>query len=431
MLKEALKRIIVENQERMPFPLFKRRAPTLLATRQIHAVVGLRRAGKTYFLYQIVNELLARGVPKQAILLVNFEDERLASLSSAQLGLVLEAYYELFPERVTGEVHLFFDEIQVVPGWEKFVARLFEEKRYRLRVTGSSSKLLSKEIASSLRGRSVTTHVHPLSFAEYVEYKGVTLSRNLGYGADRFRVAKLLDDYLTWGGFFEVVDARDEAERRRIVAAYLDLVVYKDLVERYGVKNLALMKALIRYFVTNTTRKASLARLHRDFSATMKVARNTVAQYASFLEDASFLYEVKKFSHSVRGENTVSKYYVADPCFKTVAGLNFSADMGVLFENAVCGELLRRGEEPRFFEWRGECDFVLRRGFRVAEALQVCIDPIVARERELRGLLAAMEAFRLDEGTVVTRDHEAEEVVGRRRIRYVPLWRWLVGERSA
>jgi predicted AAA+ superfamily ATPase len=428
MVKEALKLIITENQERMPFTLFPRHAETLLTTRQIHAVIGLRRAGKTHFLYQMINELLADGVQKEAILLVSFEDERLAGLTAERLGLVLEAYYELFPERVREEVHLLLDEVQAVPGWEKFVTRLFEEKRYRLRITGSSSKLLSKEIATSLRGRAITTHLYPLSFREFAEHRGVAITGTLAYSRERFKAAKLLDEYLAWGGFFEVVDAKDDAERRRIVSSYLDLVVYKDLVERYGVKNLALMKALIRYFVTNTTRKASLARLHRDFSATMKAARNTVAQYASFLEDASFLYEVRKFSHSARGQNTLSKYYVADSSFKTVAGLNFSADRGLLYENAVLLDLLRRDGEPFFFEETGECDFVVKVGTGVTTAIQVCVDPAPARERELRGLLAAMTTFSLNEGTIITQEHDDEETVDGKRVRFLPLWRWLLEE---
>lgn len=424
MVKEPLKRVIVENQERMPFPLFPRQAPTLVGTRQIHAVIGLRRVGKTHFLYQIINELLGRGVAKERVLLVNFEDERLAGLTAGNLGLVLDAYHELYPAHATGEVYLFFDEIQAVPGWERFVARIFEEKRYRIAITGSSSKLLSKELATALRGRSVATKLYPLSFREFATYRRVAVEKKLAYSRERFAAVKLLDEYLVWGGFFEVQDAGSEEERRRIVQTYLDLVVYKDVVERYGVKNVALMKRLIRYFVTNTTRKASLLRLSRTLAE--RVSKNTVHQYAGLLEDCGFLFPVRKFSHSLRRGNTPSKYYLADPSFKAVAGLNFSEDRGVLLENAVLLELVRRGDEPFFFEDKGECDFVVKRGARIAEALQVCFDPD-GKERELHGLVAAMHAFSLDSGTVITAEHEGEEVVGGKAIRYVPLWRWLLG----
>ena len=336
MLKDELKRIILENQERMPFGLFARRIETLRATRQIHAVVGLWRAGKTFFLYQIINELLASGVPREGILLVNFEDERLAGLSAERLGMVLDAYYELFPGRVRDEVHVFLDEV-----------------------------------------------------------------------------------------FFEVQDARDDAERRRIVTTYVDLVVYKDLVERNSVKNLAAMKALIRHFVTNATRKASLTRLAATLGAG-PVSKNTILQYTSFLEDANVIYACPKFSYKLRQGNTPSKFYLADPSFKTVAGANFSADRGPFFENAVYVELRRRGFEVSFFEEAVECDFIAKSGTKVVGAYQVCVDPERAGDRELRGLRAALDAFGLDRGTIVTADEDREETLDGQSIRYIPLWRWLL-----
>lgn len=425
MVKEQIKRIIVENQERMPFRLFKRHAATLFDTRQIHAVVGLRRVGKTHFLYQMANELLERGVPRETLVQVNFEDERLVGLTSERLGLVLEAYYELYPDRVGDELHLFFDEIQTVPGWERFVARLFEEKRYRIRITGSSSKLLSKEIATALRGRAVTTNLYPLSFKEFAAYKGVAITENLPYSRNRFKAVKLLDEYLAWGGFFEVVNAADDAERRRIVSTHLDLVVYKDLVERYGVKNLTVLKALIRHYVANTTRKTSLARLGATIREATAVSKNTVGQYTALLEDAGFLHVLPKFSYRL-SRNAVSKYYVADPVFKTVAGHSFSPDTGALYEQAVLLELVHRGGDRFFFDEQAECDFIVKRGTKIVDAIQVCIEPEAARERELKGLLAAMNALHLARGTVVTASHEAEETIEGKTVRYVPLWRWLL-----
>jgi len=212
--------------------------------------------------------------------------------------------------------------------------------------------------------------------------------------------------------------------QERCRSRYLDLVVYKDVVERYGVKNVAVMRRLIPYFVTNTTRKESLLKLSRTIAE--RVSKNTVHQCTGLLEDCGFLFPVRKFSHSLRRGNTRSRYYIADPCFKTVAGLNFSEDRGALYENAVLLELVRRGDEPFFHEARGECDFVVKRGTRIAEAIQVWLDP-EGKEREIRGLLAAMEAFDLDQGTVITAETEGEESIGARTVHYVPLWRWLLG----
>lgn len=429
MVKDELKRIILENQERMPFRLFARNVETLEASGQMHAIIGPRRVGKTFFLYQIINQCLARGVAKEAVLLVNFEDERLSSLTAERLGVVLDAYYELYPERMRDDVYVFLDEVQVVEGWERFVARLFEEKRYRLAITGSSSKLLSKEIATSPRGRSVATHLYPLSFAEFCAYRGVKANERIAFSGERFKAVKLLDEYLAWGGFFEVQDAHDDAERRRIVSSYLDLVVYKDLVERHSVKNLAAMKALIRYFVTNTTRKASLTRLAATLGAG-PVSKNTIIQYTSFLEDANVLYACPKFSYKLRQGNTPSKFYLADPSFKTVAGGNFSADRGLFFENAVYMELRRRGCDVSFFEEKGECDFITKEGTKVTGAFQVCIEPEAAGERGTKGLLEALEVFELDSGSIITADDDRQETTDGKRVRYLPLWRFLLEDKA-
>lgn len=422
MQKETIKKLILQNRERMPFQLFERHIP-IIETKQINVIIGLRRAGKTFFLYQTINDLLAKGVPKERILLINFEDERLATLKAEECGLLMDAHYELYPNNLQEELYLFFDEIHIVPGWEKFVSRLFEDKRYRLTLTGSSSKLLSKEIATNLRGRSITTHLFPLSFAELCALRGIRVEQNLPYSQERFKAIKLLDEYLVWGGFYEVQNAPEDAQREKIVKTYLDLIVYKDLVERYGIKNVAVMKQLVSHAATNTTKRWSLTKLHRDLSRTMKVSKNTISQYLSFLEDANVLYPIKNAGYALR-QNTIAKYYLADTAFKTVGGTNYSEDKGLLYENAVLIELLRREEDPYFYSNGGECDFVLKQGTKMHEAIQVTIDP--EKERERKGLLAAMEKFKLKQGIIITAETEKEEEIDGKKLRYVPLWRWLL-----
>lgn len=421
-MKDVFKKIIVETQELVPFELFNRSFEVFSSSAKISAFIGLRRVGKTHLLYQVMNSLVNK---KDKLIFVNFEDDRLSDLSLKDLDFLLDAYYELFPANTDEKLYFFFDEVQAVLGWEKFVNRLFERK-HKVFVTGSNSKLLSKELATVLRGRALSVNVFPLCFKEFLGVNSFVFSDKSFFSNDRFKIKSFFNDFLIWGGFFEVVNSSNELEKRKVIETYVDLIVYKDLVERYDIKNLDLVKFLIRYFSTNLGCKISLNKLYNLLSSKMRVSKDSIFNYTSLLTDIGFLYRVNKFGFSLKS-TARSKYYLVDNGFKTVHGLNFTLDKGSLLEAVVLQELVMRGFEVSYFEDKFECDFIAKKNELFA--IQVCWDLDVSKDREVRGLLEALNKLDLNSGLILTNDFDGEEIIDGKRVVYKSVWKWLLDSR--
>jgi len=430
-MMEALEEVIAEFHE-FGIPDAKERELDLPVNLNVAvSVYGLRRTGKTHLLYLTMRKLLERGLPIERIFYVNFEDERLAGLAPSDLSKIVQLYYKYNPD--ADVMYLFLDEVQVVEGWERFVRRLVEGGRARVFVTGSSSKLFSREIATALRGRTLGFQLLPLSFREFLEFKGSELGKPV---TERKRgiLMRFLDEYVEYGGFPGIVDY-PPLLKIRTLQEYLDMIVYRDLIERYGIEKITAMKALIRVLARNFARKTSIRKLHSLTSSTgIKVSRPTIAEYLSYLEDTGFVVPVRRYHPSdVESLRSQPKFYIADVGFATALGVE---DIGYRIGNIVALELLRRKYyfEPRievhyWDDGRGEVDFVLSLGGKVKELIQVSYAPDEpqTRERELKALLRASKSLGCSNLTVITWEEEGVERVGGKRIRFVPLWRWLVG----
>jgi len=426
---EVLEEVIAEFHE-FGIPEVKERELTLpLDVDVAVSVYGLRRTGKTHLLYLTMKRLIRDGLPVERIFYVNFEDERLAGLSTEDLSAIVQLYYKHNPD--ADLMYLFLDEIQIVEGWERFVRRLLERKRARVFVTGSSSKLLSREIATSLRGRTLSFRLFPLSFREFLAFKGFKL-REPPTERRRGILLRLLEEYVEYGGFPGIVDYSPPLKIRTL-QEYLDLIVYRDLVERYGIEKVSALKALMRVLAKNFARKVSIRKLHSLVSSTgAKVSRPTLAEYLAYLEDIGFVLPVRKYHPSdVESLRSQPKLYIADTGFATALGVG---DTGYRIENIVALELLRRKHyfEPRlevhyWEDGRGEVDFVVSLGGRAKELVQVsyAFDEPQTRERELKALLRASKALNCQNLTVVTWEEEGAEEINGKRVRFVPLWRWL------
>lgn len=393
-------------------------------------IIGLRRVGKTYLLYQIAQELIDNGLKLENIFYINFEDNRLEGISSSDLSKVIELYKKHNPEAKT--MYFFFDEIQSVQGWEKFVRRLLERKGVRIFITGSSSQLLSKEIATSLRGRSLSFKLFPLSFKEFLNFKGFSAVEPY-IEDERGRINGYFEEYLQYGGFPELVNY-EEHIKIRTLQEYLDMVVYKDLVERYGIGKIQVIKDLIKLIVKNFSRRTSIRSLYNALSSGLSVSKNTVYEYFSYLEDIGFVIPVQKFGFSEKEKlKSIAKLYLIDTGFASVYGVE---DKGLRMENLVATELLRRKYlyhptmEICYWHDRSqkEVDFVVKEGFKVKELIQVCYDleDLKTREREIKSLLKASEEMDCRNLKVITRDHESSEEHEGREVEYIPVWKWLL-----
>ncbi len=426
---DELEEVIVEFHK-LGLPEVKERELTLPDLDKAVTVIGLRRVGKTYLLFQVIHRLLrAKNLKLENIFYVNFEDNRLEGMGSKELSRIVELYRKYNPDSKT--MYLFFDEIQNVTGWERFVRRLLERRDVRIFVTGSSSKLLSKEIATTLRGRSLSYTLFPLSFREFLAFKGFKAEEPF-IEDERGKIKRYLDEYLQFGGFPEIVNY-DAHLRLRTLREYLDMVVYKDLVDRYGIEKVSVMKSLIRLVVKNFSRRVSVRSLYNTLSSQARLSRNTVYEYFSYLEDVGFVFPVRKFSFSEKvSQRGTPKLYVIDNGFPTIYGLE---DVGFRMENVVAIELLRRKHyfNPALdvYYWqdrtRREVDFVVVEGFRVRELIQVCYDlDYNTRKRELDALLKASRELGCNNLRVVTWDYEGVGEVDGRRVEFAPLWKWLL-----
>ncbi|MFN4133479.1 MAG: ATP-binding protein [Candidatus Hadarchaeales archaeon] len=407
-----------------------------MSSTQVVSVVGVRRCGKTYLLLDRIKQLL-KGLEKDNIVYVNFEHERLRNLDANDLEELLVAHREIFEPNDAKPIYLFLDEIQNVRDWDKWVRRIHDERRFRIFITGSSSKLLSREIATSLRGRCISFILYPFSFAEFLKVKNYSIESlaEVQYSEERGKVLKLLREYMQFGGFPEVVLSPDEETKYKLLSSYFETIFYKDIAERYKVKNLALLDSFLRYAISNFSSYLTLTKIEKYFKSTgIKCSKKTLANFLRYSESVFLLFPVEIFSYKIKDRMQYPKkiYCVDTGVINRFA--NFSENLGRLAENIVYLELKRRFEAPRheIFYWKDhqqrEVDFVIKEGLRVKQLLQVCWDPTdeKTKKREVAGLVKTMEEFRLKEGLVITEDFEGEEEVDGKQIVYKPLWKWLL-----
>lgn len=432
-LEAAIEGLIADSEDRsLPEPTPRRlELPGL--TGKADVVVGMRRVGKTWLVFQEMRRRLAEGIPRERLLYLNFEDERLLPMDADDLHLVPDVFYRRHPASRHERSFFYFDEIQNVPGWERFVRRLLDSENVQIVLTGSSAKLLSREIATSLRGRSLSTELLPFSFAEALRHEGVELPKRLPPPA---RLRSLLENrlgrYLEVGGFPEVQDVDPEL-RLRILKDYIDVVLLRDVAERHGIENLAALRYLERALLSRPAGRFSVHRLYNDLkSQGVAVGKNTLYEYLEYLEDAFLLFTIPIASRSLRvRRSNPKKVYPVDPALAGVVSFQASRDVGHKLENVVYLELRRRGFEVAYLKTDDgfEVDFLAEHPRREPELIQVSahVGDSKTRERELRALGPALSEGRKRRATLVTL-HESGEVAldHGRKVRIVPAWRWLL-----
>jgi uncharacterized protein len=422
--------LVADNEHRtLPTPTPRRIVLPALSGK-VDAVIGMRRSGKTWLLFQTMRELQARGTAPSRTLYVNFEDERLLPLDPEDLDRLLQAYYRRHPENRRKECRLFFDEIQNVPGWEAFVRRVLDTEKVRITVTGSSARLLGREIATSLRGRSIATGVQPFSFEEALAHHGVEVPNAWPPSSPvASELMSRFDQYLQTGGFPEVLTLRPEL-RIRILQGYVDVALFRDVVERHGVGNLPVLRYLIRRFLENPGGKFSVNRIYGQLrSQGYRTSKDSLYEYVDHLEEAFFLFAVPIAADSEKARMVnPRKVYPADHGLAGAFVMKPSRDLGHHLETIVAVELRRRGYSLAYVVTsRGnEVDFLARKPGRESLLVQVCagIHEEETLRRELRGLEeAAAEHPDCRRLLITLHDipHRSLDPVCA-----VPIWRWLL-----
>lgn len=423
-MKELFKRLITDFIEKEINNIQSRNYNIPLETKKIVSLIGVRRSGKSSLLFDTINKLRKKA-SKENIIYINFEDDRLYPLELPTLDLILESYYELYPHKRDEKIYLFLDEVQVVQNWEVYVRRVYDNENIQIYITGSSAKLLSTEIATSLRGRTITYEIFPFSFKEYLEYKNVKV--NLNSSKSLSFINNELNNYLFDGGFVETI-GEDKSISRKILSDYLELIVYKDIVDRYNITNRSLLKSLNKYCFTNMATLVSFTKLYNEFkSQGFKLSKDTIFNYLSHLEDAYAIFTLPIYRNSVKEEQrNPKKVYAIDNGFKKIYDYAIDKDISKLYENIVYLHLRRETKDLYYFKQKQEVDFYARiDGKQYLVNVSYIIEDEKTRKREIEGLLEAMEYFKLNEAYLVTKDEESVVEIEDKKIYIEPLYKYL------
>lgn len=427
-LRSIFQSVIALHQEELPLRLKDRKQHLPINKDCIVTVTGIRRCGKSSLLSLTVNRLLQSGVRPEQILYIGFDDERFVSMQTADFDEILQAYREMYPTQPLKDVYMFFDEIQLIEGWELFVLRVFKNYCKHIYITGSTAKMLSGEMASALRGWPDEYREYPLSFDEYLDFKDVKANRFTEDGAAV--LASEFKHYCKEGGFPQVVLADVATEKIKILQSYFNTMLFRDMIEHYGI---SASPSVVRYFLkrvmNNITKPTSVNNIYNELkSQGMRVSKDSLYQWLDYACNIFLLRKVPKYTQSIVKQNlSPAKYYIADFAMRNAILLPQSDDEGKALENIVYMMLERDlGEEAQVFYFNEtvECNFVVVKADHVEQLIQVCwqLDDNNL-SREVEGLVAASSYTGCKNCAIVTYNQQRTIDHDGLSINVVPVWK--------
>jgi predicted AAA+ superfamily ATPase len=383
-----------------------------ITTSQVVIISGIRRCGKSSLLFLIKEKM---NLKEPDYCYFNFDDERIIADIS-----ILENIYNLHIEVYGKEPVLFLDEIQNINNWEKFVNRIYEQG-IKVYVTGSNAKLLSSEISTSLTGRNKLIELYPFSFSEYLRYIGHSYNLERLTQTAKSLLLKDFNAYFETGGFPLVVKENDT----ELINSYFQDILYRDIISRYRLTQVNEIKQIGLYFASNIGKLFSYSTL-QEISGVKSLS--SIKDYLFYYEQSYLYFYLKKFDYSVKKQiMNPKKVYTIDPAFAHRLGFNFSENKGRILENIVFLELLRRGKEVYYHSAKKECDFVVKEGLSIVEAIQVASHLNSSNyERENQGLREAMNNNNLKQGLILTYNADVTFIPDNSGIKNLPVWQWLL-----
>lgn len=427
---ELLKTLILNHHDQELPEFYTRDLSYELLPKKALILKGMRRTGKSTFTHQILTDLKKQKVPIQNTVYINFVDERLHQFKRENFQDILEAYFQIYPEkRHKQKVYYFFDEIQMIDGWESFIERLLQQENCQVIITGSSAKMLSQEIATTMRGRSLSYEVFPFSFQERlsrknIEYNKLT-SQNQGYIQNEF------NDYFEKGGFPEILDLQNKQTVTQILQEYYRTVLYRDIIDRNNANDPHLIGEILYEITLQTSCFFSINKLTDKMkSLGFKTYPNEVSKVLKWFEDCYYLYTLPLYTRSIQKQRiNPKKAYLIDHGLARQINNKLSQNEGRLLENLIYMELRRRFENLYYYKTKSnfEIDFIYE-GPCQTELVQVSlnIDDEQTKERECRALKEGMQELQLKESTLVTLNQEETIQDDSETITIKPAWKFLI-----
>jgi len=432
MEEARLKQLMIEHKERFltKSDLVKREIQSqinnFLKHKEIIVITGIRRGGKSSLMKLIANDIIEKfKIPQDNILYLNFEDERFTDFTFQDFEKIYEIFLEIYSPY--GRKYFFLDEIQNITGWEKWVNRLHQFEDIKIFVTGSNATLLSSEISTALVGRNRQLTNWPFSFREFLLLRNFSISeKDIYLREKKIKLKNSFKEYLKLGSFPEVLKIKDTT----LLEQYFKDIIYRDVIVRYSIRNPKELKELCLYLASNIATIYSYENL-KDFIKAKNI--NTIKNYIEILENVFLFFRVNRFDYSIRKQiYNPGKFYSIDIALSNSIGFRFSENLGHIYENIVFLELKRKNEE--LYYWKSktgkEVDFVLKKGLKIEEAIQVSfnLSDIRTKNREIEALLDAKNELKVNKLTLITEDKEEEEKIGNTKIKIIPLWKWLLLE---
>ncbi|MEM5811667.1 MAG: ATP-binding protein [Candidatus Aenigmatarchaeota archaeon] len=439
-MREEDFKVVLSRWKSFEIPeLIEREIKLPLEPTTIVSIIGPRQAGKTYRMLQAIKDL-SKIISKENILYVNFEHERLRNLDAKNLEDMMKVFYQIFTPDEKSPIYLFFDEIQNVRDWDKWIRRIYDSGKFRIFISGSSSKLLAREIATSLRGRSIDFVIFPFNFREFLKAKKFEVGdiKILSYLEERGKILRLSEEFVKFGGYPKVVLTEDYESKEKILESYYEAIFYKDLVERYKL-NPVLLDNFLRYAITCFSKQLSISKIFNYLkSIGLKCSKLTLIKFLKYAEEIFFLFPIEIFSFSIKEKRQYpKKFHIVDNGIIRVIYPEAEESFGRLIENCVAIELLRRkyAKKMEINYWReygrrdgNEVDFVIKEGLNITQLIQVTYasnkDEI--EKREIRALIKASEQLKCKDLLIITWDYEDEIKVNSKKIKCIPLWKWLL-----
>jgi len=390
--------------------------------KEIISILGVRRSGKTTLLFETIDYLInEKKVNSDNIFFIKADDDRVEKKDL--INKLLDEY--LIWKNPQCKIFIFIDEVNEIPEWQKTLKRIYDldSENKKIFISGSNASLLKEELSYLLTGRFAYFELFPFSFREFIRAHKISVKNETDILQKKNTLRNLLLSYIEYGGFPEIVLEKDIDRKDELLQFYFESILYRDIVKRKNIRNVEKLDRLVKWYLQNISAYAKYDKLGKICD----LSTDTIGEYTRFLEDAYLVFVVNILAYSIKKQFiNPKKIYSVDSGIRRIVGFIFSKDSGKLYENIVFIHLKQTGQDIYYWKNKNECDFVIKNKEIIDQLIQVSYDVEKNKDREIKGLIGAMEKFNLLKGLIITQDYESKKIIDGKEIVFVPLWKWLL-----